>query len=185
MLRHFSSGQPSESYYFISFWSPICPLAILEKSRWRILSFSKYCRNNARNWLDSMVFYQKSDHCFGYNQIGQPDNPNYFMSFSRPILALVTLNKFRTFSWHRIRAQVNFHEVTDDGEKDQNRSKYVKRAEAKFSIKWYQNASKIVPKCSSRQDLLVYLCFRTGSRKKSQWADSWSYAPPFFDLFNV
>ena len=58
MLRHFSSAQPRKSYYFISFKSPICPLAILGKSRWRILLFLKYCRNNARNWLDSMIFHQ-------------------------------------------------------------------------------------------------------------------------------
>ena len=48
----------------------------------------------------------------------------------------------------------------------EKRLKIRHKAEAKFSIKGYQNASKIVRKCSSRRDLPFYVCSRTGDRKK-------------------
>ena len=48
----------------------------------------------------------------------------------------------------------------------EKRLKIRHKAEAKFSIKGYQNASKIVRKCSSRRDLPFYVCSRTGNRKK-------------------
>ena len=48
------------------------------------------------------------------------------------------------------------------------RLKIRHKAEAKFSIKWYQNVSKIVPKCSSRRDLPFCACSRTEDRKKDR-----------------
>lgn len=46
---HFSSGQPTSSYYFMSFCRPTYPLATLKKSRTGILFFSRYCQNTIWN----------------------------------------------------------------------------------------------------------------------------------------
>jgi hypothetical protein len=77
------------------------------------------------------------------------------MSFSRPICPLTILNLGHVHRSVFIESRMIGKSI-----------KILHKAEAKFSIIWYQNASKMAPKCSPCRDLSFYVCSRMVDRKK-------------------
>ena len=118
----------------------------------------------------SYGFSPETDHCFGYSQIGLPTILCHFEGLTVPYLYWTKLELLadREHAHQSIFMKVCMMKNT------------LYSGSKTFDIilsKYFQNSTKMF--VSSRSTVLCV--FQNWRSKKSQWTDSWSYAPPFFE----
>jgi hypothetical protein len=121
-------------------------------------------------------FYDVSpecDHCFGYCQIGLPTIWCHFEGLTVPYLSW-TKSELLVDTEHA--HQSIFMKVRMMKNTLWNGSKIFDKTLSKC----FQNSTKMFVSWRST----VLCVFQNWRSKKSQWADSWSYAPPFFASIN-